>query len=103
MYAIVEIKGKQYKVQKGKTIFVDYLGEGDVTVPEIKPMLVKKEDDSVVVGTPYVDGVTVSASVGEMKKGKKVTIYKYKRRKDYRRKQGHRQKYHALTIDEISA
>ena len=99
MYAIVEVKGKQYKVEKGQDILVEYLGE---EAPEIKTLLLKKDDESVLVGTPYVEGVKVSSKIVEMMKGDKVVIGKHKRRKDYRRKTGHRHKYHKITIEDIS-
>ncbi len=104
MYVIAEIKGKQYKLEKGDDVLVEYLGEEEkVSEPEIKVMLVKKDDDSVLVGTPYVDGVVVSSKVVEHIKGDKVLVGKHKRRKDYRRKVGHRHKYHIIKIEDISA
>lgn len=105
MYAIAEIKGKQYKIEKGDNVLVEYLGVDDNTAPapEIKVMLVKKDDGSIVVGAPYVDGVSVTSKVVEHLKGDKVLVGKHKKRKDYRRKVGHRQKYHVITIEDIKA
>lgn len=102
MYAIVEVKGKQYKVEKGQDILVEYLGDEAKDAPEIKTLLLKKDDDTVLVGTPYVAGVKVSSKIVEMMKGDKVVIGKHKRRKDYRRKTGHRHKYHKITIEDIA-
>ena len=102
MYAIVEVKGKQYKIEKGQDILVEYLGDDAKEAPEIKTLLLKKDDESVLVGTPYVDGVKVSSKIVEMMKGDKVVIGKHKRRKDYRRKTGHRHKYHKITIEDIA-
>lgn len=103
MYAIIEVKGKQFKVEKGSKILVDYLGEGEVAAPEIKTVLLKKEDESVTVGTPYVEGVEIVSKVDGLRKGDKIRVFKYKKRKDYRRTQGHRQKYHRLLIEDIKA
>ena len=101
MYAIVEVKGKQYKVEKGQDILIEYLGE-EAKEPEIKTLLLKKDDDTVLVGTPYVEGVKVTSKVVESLKGDKVIIGKHKRRKDYRRITGHRHKYHKITIENIA-
>lgn len=101
MYAIVEVKGKQYKVEKGQNILIEYLGEDVKKSPEIKTLLLKKDDETVVVGTPYVENVKVSSKIVESLKGDKVIIGKHKRRKDYRRKTGHRHKYHKITIEDI--
>lgn len=103
MYAIAEIKGKQYKIEIGSDVLVEYLGEGDVSAPEIKVMLLKKDDESVLVGKPYVEGVSVVSKVIEHIKGDKILIGKHKKRKDYRRKNGHRQNYHILKIEDIKA
>lgn len=102
MYAIVEVKGKQYKVEKGKDILIEYLGDDAKDSPEIKTLLLKKDDDSVLIGMPYLNDVKVSSKIVEMMKGDKVIIGKHKRRKDYRRKTGHRHKYHKITIEDIS-
>lgn len=102
MYAIVEVKGKQYKIEKGQDILVEYLGDDAKEAPEIHTLLLKKDDESVIVGTPYVEGVKVTCKVVESLKGDKVIIGKHKRRKDYRRKTGHRQKYHKVNIEDIA-
>ena len=101
MYAIVEVKGKQYKVEKGQNILIEYLGEDAKESPEIKTLLLKKDDESVIVGTPYIENVKVNSKIVESLKGDKVIIGKHKRRKDYRRKTGHRHKYHKITIEDI--
>ena len=93
--------GKQYKVEKGQNILIEYLGEDAKESPEIKTLLLKKDDETVVVGTPYVENVKVSSKIVESLKGDKVIIGKHKRRKDYRRKTGHRHKYHKITIEDI--
>ncbi|TCP59664.1 large subunit ribosomal protein L21 [Tumebacillus sp. BK434] len=102
MYAIVKTGGKQYKVAEGDVIFVEKLDvEGDaVTFDEV--LLVSKEG-GVVVGSPAVAGATVSAKVLKHGKAKKIIVYKYKSKKNYRRKQGHRQPYTQVQIEKINA
>lgn len=102
MYAIVEIKGKQYKIEKGQDILIEYLGQEAKEVPEIKTLLLKKDDDTIIVGAPYVDVAKVTCKVVESLKGDKVIIGKHKKRKDYRRKAGHRHKYHKINIEDIA-
>ena len=100
MYAIIETGGKQYRVQNGDQIAVEKLGvEAGETVVFDK-VLVVGEGEGVKVGAPYVEGTTVEGKVVENGKGKKVIIFKYKAKKDYRKKQGHRQPY---TLVEITA
>lgn len=102
MYAIVKTGGKQYKVAEGDVIFVEKLDvEGEaVTFDEV--LLVSKEG-GVVVGSPVVAGATVSATVLKHGKAKKILVYKYKSKKNYRRKQGHRQPYTQVQIEKINA
>ncbi|NCC54375.1 MAG: 50S ribosomal protein L21 [Erysipelotrichia bacterium] len=101
MYAIIETGGKQIKVEEGATIFVEKLdvNEGDkVTFDNV----VLVSDKTTKVGTPYVAGAKVSATVEKQGKAKKITVYKYKAKKgSSHRKQGHRQPYTKLTIDSI--
>lgn len=102
MYAIIETGGKQLKVEEGQTIFVEKLdaAEGE-TVTFDKVVFVSGED--VKVGSPHVDGVTVTAKVDAHGRGEKITIFKMKRRKGYRRKQGHRQPFTRLSVEKINA
>jgi large subunit ribosomal protein L21 len=102
MYAIVEVKGKQYIVEAGQDILIEYLGQNATESPEIKTLLVKKDDDTILVGTPYLENAKVTCKVGESLKGDKVVIGKHKKRKDYKRKTGHRHKYHVITIETIA-
>lgn len=101
MYAIIETGGKQIKVETGDAIFVEKL---DVEVGDKytfdKVLLVG--DETVNIGTPYVEGATVEATVEKQGKEKKVTIYKYNPKKHYHKKQGHRQPYTKLVIDAIN-
>lgn len=102
MYAIIKTGGKQVKVEVGQTIFVEKLDveAGDkVTFDEV--VLVGGEDTKV--GTPLVEGATVEATVEKQGREKKVVTFRYRRRKDSHRKQGHRQPYTKLTIDAINA
>ncbi len=103
MYAIIETGGKQIKVEEGAAIFVEKLAanEGDAVVFE-KVVLVS--DNGVKVGTPYVEGAKVTATVEKQGKARKITIYKYKAKKgSSHRKQGHRQPYTKLVINKIEA
>lgn len=102
MYAIIETGGKQYKVEQGDVVFVEKLGveEGE-TVTFDKVLVVG--GDNVKVGTPYVDGASVEASVVKNGKDKKIIVYKYKSKKGYHKKQGHRQPYTKVEIKAINA
>ncbi|EKK7204102.1 50S ribosomal protein L21 [Listeria innocua] len=102
MYAIIETGGKQIKVEAGQEIYVEKLaGEiGDVVTFD-KVLFVG--GDSAKVGVPFVDGATVTAKVEKQGRAKKLTVYKYKPKKNYHKKQGHRQPYTKLTIDAINA
>jgi large subunit ribosomal protein L21 len=102
MYAIIETGGKQYRVQEGDVITVEKL---DAAVGEtvcFDHVLVLGEGEGIQVGTPYV-GTAVEGKVVEEGKGKKVIIFKYKAKKDYRKKQGHRQPYTMVEITGLGA
>lgn len=101
MYAVVETGGKQYRVQEGDIVFVEKIDieEGE-KIDLSKVLLVSKEDD-LIVGKPYVEGAKVEATVLEQGKAKKIIIFKYKAKKNYRKKQGHRQPYTKLKIEKI--
>ena len=101
MYAVIETGGKQYRVQEGDVITVEKLGvEAGETVTFDKVLLLSDEKE-VKVGTPYLDAA-VTGSVVENGKGQKVVIFKYKAKKDYRKKQGHRQPYTMVKIESLS-
>lgn len=102
MYALVEIKGKQYKAEKGTLLTVDRLEHEEGDSLEFDSVLLTSNDGKVSVGTPFVKGVVVKASVEGHEKGKKVRIFKFKRRKAYRRRQGHRQNYSLLKVTDIT-
>ncbi len=103
MYALVEIKGKQYKALEGAQLTVDRFDKEPGDVLEFESVLMISDGDAAEVGNPYVKGAKVTAVVNEQIKGKKITILKFKRRKGYRKKQGHRQKYSVLTVQGIQA
>ena len=103
MYALVEILGKQYKAENGKVLFVDRLSEEEGSSYETEKVLAIVDGENARFGTPYVAGAKVSFTVGEEVKGDKVKVYKFHRRKGYRRTQGHRQKYTKLTVASINA
>jgi len=101
MYAVVSTGGKQYKVSEGDVLRVEKLpGEVGDTV-SFDEVLLFSDGENVTVGQPVVDEVAVKGRIVEQGKAKKILVFKYKRRKRYRRKQGHRQPYTAVKIDSI--
>ncbi|MCL2519709.1 MAG: 50S ribosomal protein L21 [Spirochaetaceae bacterium] len=100
MYALVTIKGKQYKAEKGKKLIVD-LYDAEVGAKLDFPALLVSSEAGVKVGSPYVEGVKVSATVQDSFRDKKVMVFKYLRRKGYRRNRGHRQSYTTLLVNSI--
>ncbi|HEY8341690.1 MAG TPA: 50S ribosomal protein L21 [Calditerricola sp.] len=103
MYAIIETGGKQYKVQEGDVILVEKLdAQAGETVTFDRVLLVAKEGE-VKAGTPTVSGATVVGNVLEHGKGRKIIVFKYKPKKNYHRKQGHRQPYTKVRIEKINA
>lgn len=104
MYAVLKTGGKQYRVQEGDVIFVEKLNaEVDSTVELTEVLAITKENGEFVVGNPVVAGAKVVAKVASQGKAKKVIVFKYKAKKDYRRKQGHRQPFTKLVIEKIEA
>jgi large subunit ribosomal protein L21 len=101
MYALVEFKGKQYKAEKGALLKVDKIDAEPGTAINIDTVLLVS-GDSVKVGSPYIEGARVSATVESHGKDDKIIVFKYKPKKDYRRKQGHRQQYSVIKVGEIS-
>ncbi len=103
MTAIIETGGKQYKVAEGDTLFIEKLPveAGDnVTFDKVLAVI---DGDKATFGTPVVAGAKVDASVVKNGRGKKIIVFKYKPKKNYRRKQGHRQPYTKVTIGKIHA
>lgn len=101
MYAIVEIAGQQFRVEKDKKIFVHRLQEEAGASLEFKNVLLVENDGVVTIGTPKVDGAQVNAKVLDHLKGDKVIVFKKKRRKGYKKKNGHRQYLTQIQIEEI--
>ena len=101
MYAIIETGGKQYKVKEGDVISVEKLAADDGSTFTFDKVLTVADGEKVSFGTPYVSGASVSASVLGEGKGKKVVVYKFKSKKNYHRKKGHRQPFTKLKIDAI--
>lgn len=101
MYAVIETGGKQYRVLEGDTVFIEKLDVTDGDEVSFDKVLVLGKDDGLVAGAPYVEGAKVSAKVLKNGKGRKVTVYKYKAKKNERKKQGHRQPYTKVQIEKI--
>lgn len=103
MYAIIETGGKQFKVAEGDVLKVELLhAEAGETV-EIDKVLLVNKDGQLTVGKPYVEGAKVTLKVEENGKGKKIVVFKYKAKKNYRKKKGHRQPYTKVTVEKIEA
>ena len=103
MFAIVNISGKQYRVEKGDKIKVALLETEAGKKVKFENVLLTDDGEKVTVGNPTVSGATVSGTVMSNGRDKKVIVFKKKRRKGYRRKNGHRQDFSLLQIDAISA
>jgi large subunit ribosomal protein L21 len=103
MYAIIRTGGKQFRAEPGKTIKVPSLKAEVGDAITFDDVLLATTDDGLKLGAPTVDGATVTGEVVEHGKDKKIIVFKWKRRKNYRRKQGHRQKYTTVRINEIQA
>jgi large subunit ribosomal protein L21 len=103
MYAIVEIAGQQFKVEKGKKVFVHRLQEAEGSEVKFENVLLIEDENNVNVGTPAVEGASVSAKVLQHCKGDKVLVFKKKRRKGYKKLNGHRQYFTEIEIQDINA
>lgn len=103
MYAVLNSGGKQYKVRKGEILRVEKL-PGEVGSPVLfDRVLMFSDGEEVNIGQPVLEGVSVKGHIVEQGKAKKIIVFKYKRRKRFRRKRGHRQEYTAVQIDSIEA
>lgn len=102
MYAIVETGGKQLKVEPGKVVHVEKLAVEPGEKVVFDKVLCVRDGESVRIGAPYVEDATVTGEVVEHFRGEKILIIKHKRRKNYRRRQGHRQWYTAVKIESIN-
>ena len=101
MYAIIESCGRQYKVSEGDVVFFEKLDVEEGKKVTFDKVVLVSEDKKVEVGAPYVKGVKVEGKVVANGKGKKILVYKYKAKKNYRRTQGHRQPYTKIEITKI--
>lgn len=104
MKAVIKTQGRQFTVQEGDVLFVNRFKDtqaGDTVA--IDSVLALGEGESMTIGSPTVDGASVSATILENKRGKKITVLKKKRRKGYRLKQGHRQELSVIKIDSIQS
>ena len=103
MYAVIETGGKQYRVNQGDIIKVEKLTADVGEKVDFDRILLVGEGTDVKVGSPMVDGASVSGTVVEQDRHRKIIVFKMKRRKNYRRKQGHRQDYTGVLIDNIKS
>ena len=107
MYALIEYKGKQYKAEKGAKLVVDKLSAESGSKIDIDTVLLISDGDKVTVGTPYVSGAKVSATVGDSFRERKIIVYKRNYvtnkylKENYHRTQGHRQAHTCITVDNI--
>lgn len=103
MYAIIETGGKQYKVQEGDVVFVEKLAADEGAQVIFDKVLAVSNEGKVSFGNPLVADAKVEAKVLGQGKSKKIIVFKYKPKKGYRRKQGHRQPYTKIQIEKINA
>jgi large subunit ribosomal protein L21 len=103
MFAIIETGGKQYKVQEGDVLYIEKLEAAAGDAVTFDKVLVVSKESGLVVGSPVVAGASVTAKVEKQGKGEKIIVFKYKAKKNYRKKQGHRQPYTKVVIDKIQA
>ena len=102
MYAIIVTGGKQYKVQEGDVIYIEKLEVEAESEIKFTNVLAVADGDNFTVGSPMVEGAVVTGKVIKNGKGKKITVIKFKAKKNYRRTQGHRQPYTKVQIEKIS-
>jgi large subunit ribosomal protein L21 len=99
MYALVDILGKQYKVEQGSVLRVDHVPQEKGAAVEFPSVLMVSDAGSVRLGSPYLPGVSVRAVVEDHGKAAKVLIGKFKKKKNYRRRQGHREQYSTIKVE----
>ena len=103
MYAIIKTGGKQYRVSEGDVITIEKLTAGEGDVVTFDEVLTVVKDGEVVVGKPVVAGAKVTAKVEAQGKGRKILVFKYKAKSNYRRRKGHRQPFTKVVIEKIEA
>ena len=101
MYAVIEACGKQYKVTKGDVVFFEKLEAEEGKKVTFDKVVLVSDEGKIEVGAPYVKGIKVEGKVVAHGKGKKIVVFKYKAKKNYKRKQGHRQPYTKVEITAI--
>ncbi|TYP57591.1 50S ribosomal protein L21 [Thermosediminibacter litoriperuensis] len=102
MYAVIETGGKQYRVSQGDVIRVEKLNAAEGETIELDRVLAVSNGDKLLVGQPVLENAKVTATVLKHGKGKKIIVFKYKPKKNYRRKRGHRQPYTEIRIENIA-
>ncbi len=103
MYAVIQTGGKQYRVAQGSTLRIEKIAADEGASVELDKVLMVADGDDVKVGTPYLDGGKVTATIKSHGRGKKVKIIKFKRRKHHLKRQGHRQDFTEIEVTGISA
>lgn len=103
MYAIIETGGKQYRVSEGDVLVIEKLDAGEGEAVEFNRVLTVVNDGQVTIGKPVVDGAKVTGKVMAHGKAKKILVFKYKAKSNYRRRQGHRQPFTKVVIEKIEA
>ncbi len=103
MYAIIETGGKQYRAEEGKTVRVEKLPADKGEKVVFDRVLMFNNDGDVKLGNPYLESCRVEGTVVAVGRGKKITVFKYKSKKNYRRKQGHRQPYSEVMVEALTA
>lgn len=101
MYAVIEDRGKQYKIKEGERFRIDRMDENNGEIIFDKVLLIREDNKEPIIGRPYINEAKVICDIlGEIK-GKKILVLKYKKSKNYKRKKGHRQKFMELLVKEI--
>ncbi|MBQ8682452.1 MAG: 50S ribosomal protein L21 [Selenomonadales bacterium] len=103
MYAIIKTGGKQYRVSEGDSIFVEKLAAAEGEVVTFDEVIAVSKEDALVVGKPFVEGAKVTAKVEKQGKARKILVFKYKAKANYRKRQGHRQPFTKVVIEKIEA
>jgi large subunit ribosomal protein L21 len=103
LYAVIETGGKQFRVQEGDVIYVEKLDANVGDAVTVDKVLLVEKDGVVNIGTPVVAGAAAVLKVVEHGKGAKIIVFKYKAKKNYRRKQGHRQPYTKVLVEALRA
>ncbi len=103
MYAIIQTGGKQFKVQQGDVIYVEKLAQNAGETVNFDVLMLQQDNDKAKIGAPIVEGAQVEGKVLDHVKGQKIIVFKYKAKKNIRRKQGHRQPYTKVEITKVQA